>query len=259
MKCEKVTRSLSLLLDGMLGDEQAAQISLHLDKCGFCRGEWCRLVELQNRLRSLEQVSAPDYLRHLVQVRIRAARELTLGAELRRALEIGWSRIRTIGGIWYLTRLAGTTATFVFFLAISAAMTPAYFNLQQAAKDREGLSPEGRYQLVIGVLKNLGMSPVEARKIPFSKSEPKINELYLLSFGENASRTSADDSFSVVTVIDRTGSAKIRDILEYPADSTLLADFNQMLLTARCRPASENGRAVESHLVMNFSKIAVYD
>ncbi len=259
MKCAKVARSLSLLLDDMLGDKQAVQVSRHLEECGFCRGEWIRLVELRERLRSLERVSAPEYLRHLVQVRIRAAGKLSARAELRRAIEIGWSRVRTVEGIWYLTRLAGTVATFVFFLAISAAMTPAYFNLQPTATNREGLSPAGRYQLVIGVLKNLGMRPVEAGKIPFSKSDPKINELYLLSFGENASRTSADDSFSVVTVIDRTGSAKIRNILEYPADSTLLSDFNQMLLTARCRPASENGKAVESHLVMNFSKIAVYE
>ncbi|NWG12437.1 MAG: zf-HC2 domain-containing protein [Acidobacteria bacterium] len=259
MKCAKVAEDLSLLLDDMLGSEQSARISRHIEECERCREEWIRLVDLRSKLKSLGRVPAPEYLRHLVQLRIRDAAKLTARAEVRRALEIGWSRLRTIEGVWYLTRLAGTAATFVFFLAISAAVTPAYFSMQAAGTERGGLSPEGRYQLVVGVLKNLGMRPVEAQKIPFSKSEPKINELYLLSFGENASRTSADDSFSVVTVIDRTGSAKIRNILEYPADSSLLADFNQMLMTARCRPASENGRAVESHLVMNFSKIAVYE
>ena len=86
-----------------------------------------------------------------------------------------------------------------------------------------------------------------------------IHDLYLLNFGQSASRTSADDSFSVVTVIDRSGTVKISNVLEYPVDKSLLTDFNAMIMSARCRPASQNGRAVDSHLVMNFSKISVYD
>jgi len=259
MRCAQAVKCLSSLLDDMLGDEQAAQVIRHIESCPRCSAEWQRLTELRNRLRSLGREPAPAYLRHLVQLRIDAAEQSSWRAGLQRALGIGWARIRTTESIWYLTRLAGTAATFLFFLAISAAVTPTYFGLPSAAKEGQGLSPEGRYQLVIGVLRNLGMTPVETQKIPFSKSEPKINDLYLLSFGENASRTSSDDSFSVVTVIDRSGSAKIRNVLEYPADSSLLADFNEMLLTARCRPASENGRAVDAHIVMNFNKIAVYD
>ena len=57
----------------------------------------------------------------------------------------------------------------------------------------------------------------------------------------------------------RSGAAKIQNVLEYPADSTLLDNFNNMLISARCRPASHNGRAVDSHLVLSFSKISVYD
>jgi hypothetical protein len=68
-----------------------------------------------------------------------------------------------------------------------------------------------------------------------------------------------DDSFTVSAVVDRSGTAKIQNVLEYPADSTLLDSFNDMLTTARCRPARQNGRAVESHLVLSFSMVSVYD
>ncbi len=258
MECRKVISRLSLLLDDMLDDEQSRETLQHLDRCGECRREWDRLVELQRKLRLLGRAPAPYYLHHLVMTRLEAERQSTWQAGLRSAIEYRWSRIRSTGGLWYLTRLAGTAATCLFFLLISAAMNPAYFNIQASA-DRSTLSPEARYQLVTGVLKNLGMTPVEAQRKPIGKSDPMIHDLYLLNFGQSASRTSADDSFSVVTVIDRSGSVKISNVLEYPLDKSLLTDFNAMIMSARCRPASQNGRAVDSHLVMNFSKISVYD
>jgi hypothetical protein len=177
---------------------------------------------------------------------------------LREALEYRWSRIRTTEGIWYLTRLLGTAATFVLFLAITSAINPIYIEIPAKNVDR-GMPANARALLVQNVLKNLGLMPVEAQKRPISPIEPRINDLYLLNFGQNASRTVEDDSFSVAMVVDRSGAAKIQNVLEYPADSTLLSDFNDMISSARCRPAQQNGKAVESHLVLTFSKISVSD
>jgi hypothetical protein len=258
MECRKVVSRLSLLLDDMLDTAQGREILQHIDCCEACRREWNRLVVLQRKLRSLGRVPTPDYLRHLVMMRIQAAPQLTWRASLRSEIEYRWSRIRSTESLWYLTRLAGTAATCVLFLLISTAMTPAYFNIQTPG-DRGSLSPEARYQLVTGVLKNLGMTPVEAQRRPIGKSDPMIHDLYLLNFSQSVSRTNEDDSFSVVTEIDRSGAVKISNVLEYPADKSLLNDFNTMITSARCRPASQNGRAVASHLVMNFSKISVYD
>jgi hypothetical protein len=109
------------------------------------------------------------------------------------------------------------------------------------------------------VLKNLGMVTTAAQRRPIHSSDPRINDLWFLNFGENASRTVAADSFSVVTLVDRSGSAKIENVLEYPADSRLLYNFHAMLQSARCRPASQNGRAVESYMVLSFNMISVYD
>ncbi len=68
-----------------------------------------------------------------------------------------------------------------------------------------------------------------------------------------------DDSFSVVTMVDRSGSAKLQSVIETPSDKTLLSDFNEMISSARCRPARENGQAVPSRLVLTFSKIFVHE
>ena len=57
-----------------------------------------------------------------------------------------------------------------------------------------------------------------------------INDLYLVYFGQSAMRTGKDDTFSVVTMVDRSGAAKIQNVLEYPADRKLLTDFNSMLI-----------------------------
>ena len=166
-----------------------------------------------------------------------------------------WSRIRTTERLSYVARFLGTASAFVFFLALC---NPFYIDLRDRAPDR-GPSQNIRQQLGIYVLKNLGLLPVEMQRKPISPSEPRINDLYLLKFGESASRTGSDDSFSVFTLVDRSGSAKIQNVLEYPADSRLLNSFNHMISSAQLRPASLNGRAVDSHLVLSFSKICVYD
>jgi len=259
MKCREAIDQLSPLLDDLLDGDRATGILQHLGACPACRSEWERLVGLREKLSSLGRIQPPQYLRHMVQLRLDAAARAGWRNRLRDALSNGWSRIRTTEGIWYLTRLAGAAMTCLFFLAISTAMTPVYFRVKGAQPGRDSLSPEARHQLVVGVLKNLGLRPVEAQRRPIGKKDPQIHDLYLLNFSQNVSRKTADDSFSVVTVIDRRGSVRIQNILEYPADETLLEDFNAMLVSARCRPASEDGRAVDAHLVMNFSKIAVYE
>ncbi len=256
MTCRQVIRRLSPYLDDRLDGEQAVRLRQHLGSCPGCRREWELLLDLRRRLGGLGRMPAPRPLRYLLQMRMRAAQRPAWRQRVRDALDVRLSVLRTLGGTWYMTRAAGTALTLLFFLAVSAAMTPGYVSLRS---DGSGLTPGARYQLVISVLKNLGLTPVEAQRRPIGRQDPQIHDLYLLHFSQSASRTTADDSFSVVTVIDRSGSAKIENVLEYPADGSLLEDFNAMLATARLRPASQNGRAVDSHLVMNFSKISVYE
>jgi hypothetical protein len=112
-------------------------------------------------------------------------------------------------------------------------------------------------QLAVGVLTNLGLPPVEAQRRPISPSDPKINDLNLVNFGQSALSSGHDDTISVVTVIDRNGRAKVQRILEYPVDESLLSAVTDWLTSTSWRPASRNGRAVDSQLVLTFSKIYV--
>jgi len=259
MKCQNTLDQLSLLLDEMLERSDAERVSAHLATCDKCDREYNRLARLREELGSLNRVRVPDYLRHLVQLRLEEERSQNLTTQLRESLEYWWSRIRTTERIWYLTRVFGMAATFVFFFALSSAVNPVYLELRNQNVENNGPSQYLRQQLGSYVLKNLGLMPVEAQRRPISPSEPQINDLYLLKFGESASRIGSDDSFSVFTVVDRSGSAKIQNVLEYPADRRLLQSFNNMISSAQLRPASQNGRAVDSHLVLTFNKISVYD
>jgi putative zinc finger protein len=259
MRCQEVIKLLSPFFDEVLETDIAVGVSAHLRQCPGCMRELERLNSIRRQLKSLGRTEAPDYLHHLLQLRLSNAEQDTWRARLRDALEYRWSRIRTTEGIWFLTRILGTAMTFFFFFTLSSAMNPILLDIRSQAPEKGSMSQTLRQQLVFNILKNLGLIPLEAQKKPISPSDPMINDLYLLNFGESAMRSGDDDTFSVVTMVDRSGAAKIQNVLEYPADRTLLTDFNSMLISARCRPAIQNGRAVDARMVMSFSKIYVYD
>lgn len=260
MRCEKVLGNLSLFLDGMLEDEPSAWVAQHLRDCSECNREFARLKSLQDGLRKLQPVQTPAFLRDLVETKIRAARQDSWRSALRSAFEYRWSRIRTTEGMWYLTRLSGAMATVVMFIAICAAMSPMNLEFVDQFSVRGAMSQTQRsQQLGIGVLRNLGITSTQDQKIPISPRGPKINDLNMVNFGQSAPGTAQDDTVSVVAMVDRRGAAKIRDILEYPADESLLSAFAEMIMSANWRPASRNGRAVDSQLVMTFSRVYVSD
>lgn len=260
MRCDKVLDQLSPFLDEVLENEQAAEVSLHLHGCLKCKREFERLSRVREGLRELKPVTAPDYLRELVEMKIRASCQETWRNRLRAALEYRWSRIRTTETAWYLTRLTGALATVILFIAINASMSPMELGFTNPLAMHLVLSQNQRsQQLGIGVLMNLGMVPVEAQKIPISPSSPKINDLNVVNFGQSAPSTAQDDTVSVVAVVDRKGAAKIQDVLEYPADESLLSAYANMITSSSWRPASKNGRAVDSRLVLTFSRVFVSD
>jgi hypothetical protein len=261
MRCDRVIENLSPFLDEMLEEDLTAVVAHHLSRCSGCSRELARLKRLRAMLLDLQPVTAPDYLHHMVHLRISSARKNSVRQSLRSMLEYQWSRIRTTEGLWYLTRLAGAMATIVLFIAIYSAMNPIYLGITSPLPDRGWMStPHFRpQQLGNAILGNLGMRPLEAQKKPIRSSDPKINDLYLVKLGETASRTGSDDTVSLVTHIDRSGAATGVDILEYPEDESLLNEFTDMIMSAGWRPASKNGRAIDSPLVYTFTKIYVFN
>jgi len=255
MLCKIVLHQLSEYFDEVLEAKDAVEVSQHLRQCVGCRKQYKSLVAMHNRLRSLQRIKAPEYMEALVRLRIAQENEDVWYKRLRLWLELCWSRIRTTEGMWYWTRALGTVLTSICFLLIN----PIYFDVNQPS-DRAVL-PAADYtqQVAINVLQKLGMLPAEETKGPPIRVKPAINDAYLVNFAQNMTGSEEDDTVSVMTVVDSNGAAKIKNVLQYPADRNLLSNFNQMISSARCRPGSQNGKAVDSHLVLTFSRISVWD
>jgi hypothetical protein len=254
MLCKTVLQRLSEYFDGVLEADAAVEVSQHLRQCLGCRREYDSLVALHSRLKSLRRVEAPEYMEALVRLRITRETEDVWHKRLRDWLELCWSRIRTTEGMWYWTRALGTVLTSICFLLIN----PIYFDVNQPSY-RALLPAVYTQQVGLNVLQKLGMLPPEESKGPQVRTEPAINPLYLVSFAQNMPGSDEDDTVSVVAVVDSNGAAKIKNVLQYPTDRNLLSNFNEMISSARCRPASHNGKAVDSHMVLTFSRISVWD
>jgi hypothetical protein len=170
-------------------------------------------------------------------------------------VERWWSLVRTTEGIWYATRIAGTVATIVFFLAISSAMNPIYLSLGDQLVARGDTRAA---QVLATNLQRVFGTQAQAQRRPVRSREPKINDEYLVRLAsQSMARPDQDDTVSVLAVVECSGSAKVQDVLEYPADDSLLNDFTDMINSAVLRPASQNGRAVNSPLALTFTKIYV--
>jgi hypothetical protein len=258
MRCEKVLGQLSLHIDEMLEENLATEISQHLRSCPDCNQEFLRLCRLTEALKCLQPAAAPDYLGDLVNLKIQQARQESWQKLLQSALEYRWSKIKTTEGMWYATRLLGALATLVFFIAISSAISPIYLTLANQMPTRvDWPRTESSMQLAKKVQQAFGMA--EAQKMPIRSQEASINDEYLFNLSQSASLTDHNDTVSVVTMVDRNGAARVQDVLEYPSDDSLLSDFTEMINSAGWRPASQNGRAVDSRQVRIFSQIYVYN
>jgi hypothetical protein len=254
MLCKTVLQRLSEYFDGVLESDAAVEVNQHLRQCIGCRKEYDSIVALHRRLRSLRGVQAPEYMEGLVRLRIARETEDLWHKRLRDWIELCWSRIRTTEGMWYWTRALGTVLTSICFFLIN----PIYFDVNQPPE--RGVLPAAYTQQVgLNVLQKLGMLPAEEINGPKTRTEPAINPLYLVSFAQNMQDSEEDDTLSVVAVVGSNGAAKIKDVLQYPTDRNLLSNFNEMISSARCRPASKNGKAVDSHMVLTFSRISVWD
>jgi hypothetical protein len=253
MLCKEVVPLLSEYFDEVLDRENAVQVSQHLGQCISCRKELNSYAALHNRLRSLSQVQAPEYLRRLVQRRISGE---SWRVRVKNELARYWSIIRTTEGMWYVTRAMGTVVTSVLFLLTFRGIFPFYDVNAQAEENRK-LLPAYSQEVVKHVQSRLGMLP--PRNMYTHKSDPAINYQYLDTVGRSISENADDYDFSVLMYVDRSGQAKGQTVVEHPSADSFLTDFNKVVSSSRFVPAKKNGEAVPSHVVLMFSKISVWD
>ena len=253
MLCKNVLPLLSEFYDEVLDADVSVQVSQHLDQCGLCRKEFESLSILQNKLKSLKSIQAPEFLGSLVEHRIAEMQKNSWHRNLRNELERMWSKIRTTESTWYITKALGTVMTSLFFFLI-CGNNPLPF---MASMEKYSVTTDFGHQVRQGAPTNPGMQV--APKIHIIKSDPAINELYLNNLGESMSQPGNDDTVSVLAEVDSSGSAKIQNVIERPNDQRLLSNVKEVITRAHYRPASENGKAVPSYIIFIFYKISVYD
>jgi hypothetical protein len=263
MLCEKVVPLLSEYFDEALDSGTAIQVSQHLDQCAGCRKELSGIVHVHNKLRSVNGIPTPDYLRDLVQLRLADMRKSAWRAQLRAALELRWSRIRTTEGIWYATKAMGTVLTAALFFLIPCSINPINIEANSSTPERNIFSRVERQQVALNVVAKLGMLSKEDKKelaMPNQTAvKPAIHDQYVSNFGDSISKDGNDYDISVLTYVDRSGKAKIQNVIEHPNAQSFLNSFNKVISAGRFTPAMKNGEAVPSHVVLMFSKISVYD
>jgi hypothetical protein len=255
MVCNKVSRLLSQYFDGVLDTDTSVRISQHLKECPGCRKELHVISDLHNRLNSMAKIQAPDYLCHLVQMRLEKENKDTWRSRLMDAVSLRWSRIRTTGFQFYWTKALGTVMTAFCLYMISSAIDPFYVEYPQSISDTTIFSQEYREQRILTISKNWGRFPIE-QYMRNDQVRAAINPGYLDQIG---SKQTDSDSFSVLTMVDRSGAAKIENVIEYPQDRDLLHSFTDIIESARCRPGSMNGRTVPAPLFLIFDQVSVHE
>jgi hypothetical protein len=263
MVCKKILPLLSEFHDEELDAETTVLVSQHMNQCAQCRAEYDKISVIKSKLQSLRGVQAPEYLHSLVQHRIAEMRQNTWRKTLRYELERRWSLIRTTERVWYITRALGTVMTaIIFFVISSTAISPLCLEVNAKADEREGLTFAYGKQVSRNVLANLGMHSSQLpqqQPIIVSRNNPAINDLYYVIFEEGNASTEEEDTLTVVAAVDPSGMAKIQNVIEYPTDKNTLIKFNEMISSAKYRPASQNGKAVASYIVMTYSTVSVSD
>jgi hypothetical protein len=260
MLCKNVLPLLSEFFDEVLDADTAVQVSQHLGQCVPCRKELDSLSAVHGKLNSLNRIQAPEHLHNLVQHRVAKMEGDSWRANLKNELEYAWIQFRSIGKMWYFSRALGTVMTTLFFMLItSTAISPIVVEANSSGVERNAFTQDYRQQLSQHILAKLGMLKEQPPNKFTTKSNPAINNQYFVEYGQSISEAGKDDNFSVSMEVDRSGAAKIQSVLEYPEDQKLLSNFNEMITSAKCRPASKNGRAVPSNMVFTFSKVTVYN
>ena len=256
MVCNTVSKRLSEFFDGMLGEEMSIQISQHLKQCDICRKELEALSNLHESLNSLEKIPAPEYLYHLVQTRLSERKNNTWGRQIKDALALRWSRIRTTEVQFYWTRVLGMAMTTFFLFVISSSIDPFYQASIPQGTERSVINKEYSKSVGIEFSRSLGMFQITHDERQYDAA---LNEEYLLAFGENDTSESDEDALTVVADIDTIGMARIQNVIESPYDRDLLDSFKDMITLARFRSAIRGGQAVSSHMVLKYCKITVYE
>jgi predicted anti-sigma-YlaC factor YlaD len=161
MQCSEISEWMSLYLDGLVSQEQGAQLQAHVAQCQACGGEWEAMRSLSSLLRAEPMaIPAPGFT-------ARVAQRLHRRQALRRRLLSSLGVLMGSVGLWAIVGLALSLVLIVLWqapmriilsevaipLARSAVATRAALGRAlRSALDELSLRPTGLFLLGYAVL-----------------------------------------------------------------------------------------------------------
>ncbi|MBI2821540.1 MAG: zf-HC2 domain-containing protein [Acidobacteria bacterium] len=231
MNCEQVKALRDPFLDGVLPAQQRALLEQHVQECQNCRTRLGLLCRFQAMLRD-SRLPAPHALDTLV---LRA-----LYPRLQR--EPFWRARRTSLRCWWqswnpqalLSKLVATPVTVFFF----ALMLLHFSSL-----------PHSAWYPVYLLEPDIALSGSRTDRL-------QLSYVPMVQFAE-ASSLIPDDSFVVLTRVDKDGATTLERVLDAPHHQLLLQLFADRMEAVRYRPLQRNGSPVDAYIIVPYQKIRV--
>jgi hypothetical protein len=221
MTCKQAKSLLSPYLDGAVTGKQMRALSVHLDECARCQGEYVSLRQTQQLLAGIGRRQAPADL--ALKLRIAISRE---AAQTKRA--------RFEGLVLHLQN------------AIQAFMVPATAGIIAAVVV---------FVFVMGFLTLPVLEAHNHNDVPLMLYTAP--ELQQSAFGSALTPINGD-SLVIEAYVDANGRVEDYRILSDPGVSKdLLPQVKNMLIFTTFRPAMSMGRPTAGTAVLSFSKVSV--
>lgn len=255
MTCKNVRRSSSDYIDHALSGDELREFERHLRACARCYLRVEELRKLQEILIGLELPSPPAHLKNLLDRRIEAENQKKFFVALKALCNELTYPFRQIEKRDILIGLAILPVTLLLFLAIliQIYIPPKSSSIDQII-DLTLPSREFSERLARA---NLAQRRAK-QQIPLPLTPARMGNTYLVNFAQSTYDAPRDDSFAVMTFINKDGRATIEEVIEYPQDTALLKKFDSMITSVRFQPARYKSRAVDSYLILIFNKIIVF-
>ncbi|MBI4455384.1 MAG: hypothetical protein HY644_05735 [Acidobacteria bacterium] len=231
MNCTELKFLQAEFLDGLLSIEERQTCEQHLQTCQSCHSQ----LELLDRFRtSLQEcrIPAPQALQTLVMgAAYRLSERQPFWKDWRQSLHC-WRE--NLDSSFVFSKLAALPFTMLFFVVILAEFSSA---------PRTVWYPVYTANPAATVNRN-GTDVLQLSYVP------------MMQFAESAAMI-PDDSFVVLTRVDRYGMTTLEQIIDAPRNPLLLQLFANRMKTVRCRPLQKNGNRLDAYLIVPYQKISV--
>ena len=231
MNCVEFRCLQNEYLDGRLSNEQRNEAEEHVRTCSRCRTGVDLLLLFRRSLQE-SRSAAPVALESLVMGSVNRALQ-------RESIWKEWvTRLRNWKQHWELkflfSKLVAAPVTMFFFALIlaqfSSAPGTAWYPVYLSRADS-----------------TLNSDSVETLQLSYAP---------MAEFAENSSII-PDDSFVVLTRLNKDGVPTLEKILVAPNHELLLRLYSNRMEAIRCRPLLLNGNAQDSFIIVPYQKISV--